>query len=80
MPRPPTGGTVEAQTHQDLVEVFELHRRALTRVERQEARLDDVNEAIAAVLDGTAGAARTVFRLRPAIVPDAGSEAVATAT
>jgi propanol-preferring alcohol dehydrogenase len=52
-------------THQDLVDVFELHRRGLTRVERHEVALDDVNEAIAAVLDGTAGTARTVFRMDP---------------
>lgn len=50
-------------THQDLVEVFDLHRRGLTRVERADARLEDVNEAIAALLDGSAGAARTVFRM-----------------
>jgi len=50
-------------THQDLVEVFDLHRRGKTRVERQEQRLDDVNDAIASILDGSAGAARTVFRL-----------------
>jgi len=53
-------------THQDVVDVFELHRRGLTRVERSDARLEDVNAAIASVLDGTAGAARTVFRLQPA--------------
>lgn len=56
-------------THQDVVEVFELHRRGKTQVERQDARLDDVNQAIDDVLDGSAGAARTVFRIgeeRPA--------------
>ncbi|WP_320668620.1 zinc-dependent alcohol dehydrogenase [Patulibacter defluvii] len=53
-------------THQDLVEVFDLHRRGRTQVERAEARLDDVNDAIEAILDGSAGAARTVFRLQPA--------------
>lgn len=57
-------------THQDVVDVFELHRRGLTKVERADARLEDVNEAIAAVLDGTAGAARTVFRLQPSPVRD----------
>lgn len=67
-------------THQDVVDVFELHRRGLTHVERSDARLEDVNEAIAAVLDGSAGAARTVFRLQPAVVGDrptvgAGAEA-----
>lgn len=60
-------------THQDVVDVFALHARGMTRVERQDADLDDVNEAIAAVLDGSAGAARTVFQIRrptPALVPD----------
>lgn len=52
-------------THQDLVEVFDLHRRGKTVVERQEAELDGVNDAIEAVLDGSAGAARTVFRMQP---------------
>ena len=33
-------------THRDLEEVFELHRRGLTKVEREERRLEDVNEAI----------------------------------
>ncbi len=50
-------------THQDAVEVMDLHRRGLTSVERQDIQLDDVNEAIEAVLDGTAGAARSVFRM-----------------
>lgn len=57
-------------THQDLVDVFDLHRRGLTRVERHEVALDDVNDAIAAVLDGSSGTARTVFRMAPpATVP-----------
>ncbi|MEV4421750.1 zinc-dependent alcohol dehydrogenase [Patulibacter sp. NPDC049589] len=65
-------------THQDVVDVFELHRRGLTRVERSDARLEDVNEAIAAVLDGTAGAARTVFRLQPPMArPRTGTAATA---
>ena len=34
-------------THHDLEEVFELHRRGRTQVERVERELDDVNEAIA---------------------------------
>jgi propanol-preferring alcohol dehydrogenase len=50
-------------THNDLAEVFELHRRGLTRVFSSEARLDDVNEAIERVLDGSAPAPRTVFRV-----------------
>ena len=66
-------------THQDLVEVFDLHRRGRTRVERQEARLDDVNGAIEAVLDGSAGAARTVFRMDAAEQPSRAERAVTTA-
>ncbi len=50
-------------TRHDLEEVFDLHARGLTTVERSERSLDDVNEAIAAVLDGSAGTARTVFRM-----------------
>jgi propanol-preferring alcohol dehydrogenase len=50
-------------THQDLVDVFALHGRGLTRVERTQIELEDVNDAIAAVLDGSAGTARTVFRM-----------------
>jgi propanol-preferring alcohol dehydrogenase len=52
-------------THRDLEDVFELHRRGLTRVERAEVALDDVNAAIEQVLDGSAPAARLVFRLAP---------------
>lgn len=66
-------------THQDLVDVFDLHRRGLTRVERSDARLEDVNEAIAAVLDGSAGTARTVFRLQ-SVSSSARSLANASAT
>lgn len=51
-------------THHDLEEVFDLHRRGLTRVLRHEVALDDVNDAIEAVLDGSAPAPRTVFRLQ----------------
>ncbi|HEX5780348.1 MAG TPA: zinc-dependent alcohol dehydrogenase [Solirubrobacteraceae bacterium] len=50
-------------TRHDLEEVFELHRRGLTHVEYAERRLDDVNEAIEQVLDGTAPAPRLVFRM-----------------
>ena len=53
-------------THHDLEEVFALHRRGLTEVFRSETALDDVNEAIERVLDGSAPAPRTVFRLAPA--------------
>src|SRR5206468_62661 len=52
-------------THHDLEEVFRLHARGKTEVERSECGLDDVNTAIEAVLDGSAGTARTVFRMTP---------------
>jgi propanol-preferring alcohol dehydrogenase len=52
-------------THQDLVEVYDLHRRGLTRVERTERPLEDVNDSIAEVLDGSASTARLVFRMQP---------------
>jgi propanol-preferring alcohol dehydrogenase len=51
-------------THQDLEEVFELHRRGRTRVFRHEVELEDINEAIEQVLDGTAPEPRTVIRLQ----------------
>ena len=50
-------------TRHDLEEVFELHRRGLTRVEYEERRLDEVNEAIEQVLDGSAPTPRLVFRI-----------------
>ena len=50
-------------THHDLEEVFALHARGLTVVEKTECSLDEVNEAIERVLDGSAGTARTVFRM-----------------
>ena len=50
-------------THHDLEEVFALHRRGLTRVLRAERPLDDVNDAIEQVLDGSAPAPRTVFAM-----------------
>jgi alcohol dehydrogenase, propanol-preferring len=53
-------------TRHDLEEVFELHRRGLTRVEYAERDLDDVNVAIDQVLDGSAPAPRLVFRMQPA--------------
>jgi propanol-preferring alcohol dehydrogenase len=53
-------------THHDLEQVFELHRRGLTRVEYAECPLDDVNTAIGQVLDGSAPAPRLVFRMQPA--------------
>jgi propanol-preferring alcohol dehydrogenase len=55
-------------THRDLEEVFELHRRGLTRVLRADCQLDDVNEAIEQVLDGTAPSPRMVFRMQGAPV------------
>jgi alcohol dehydrogenase, propanol-preferring len=66
-------------THQDVVDVFDLHRRGKTRVEKQEVGLDDVNQAIEAVLDGSAGAARTVFRMEPMEDSPADDLALATA-
>jgi alcohol dehydrogenase, propanol-preferring len=50
-------------THRDLEEVFELHRRGLTRVLYEERSLDDVNEAVEQVLDGSATTPRLVFRI-----------------
>jgi len=50
-------------THHDLEEVFELHRRGLTHVQRSECALDDVNRAIGEVLDGSAPTPRLVFRI-----------------
>src|SRR5215218_7657369 len=52
-------------TRHDLEEVFALHRRGLTQVFRSETTLDDVNDAIERVLDGSAPAPRTVFRMAP---------------
>ena len=59
-------------THHDLEEVFALHERGKTTVERAECALDDVNQAIETVLDGSAGTARTVLRMAP---PTTGVEA-----
>jgi propanol-preferring alcohol dehydrogenase len=50
-------------THGDLEEVFELHRRGRTRVFASTRALDDVNDAIEQVLDGSAPEPRIVFRL-----------------
>ena len=52
-------------THHDLEEVFDLHRRGLTKVIKAEMALDDVNEAIERVLDGSAQTPRLVFRMVP---------------
>jgi propanol-preferring alcohol dehydrogenase len=66
-------------THHDLEEVFELHRRGLTRVFRSERTLDDVNDAIEQVLDGSAPQPRTVFRIADAAAPETTAAAVARA-
>jgi propanol-preferring alcohol dehydrogenase len=52
-------------TRHDLEEVFELHRRGLTRLEYAERPLEDVNAAIEQVLDGSAETPRLVFRMAP---------------
>lgn len=60
------GLTIEGSivgTHRDLEEVFELHRRGLTRVLSARRSLEDVNEAVEQVLDGSAAAPRLVFDL-----------------
>jgi alcohol dehydrogenase, propanol-preferring len=64
-------------TRHDLEEVFELHRRGLTRVEYAERGLDDVNTAIAQVLDGSAPAPRLVFRMQPAALAATDGRAIA---
>jgi alcohol dehydrogenase, propanol-preferring len=66
-------------THHDLEEVFALHARGKTEVERSDCDLDDVNEAIEAVLDGTAGTARTVLQIGASTVPKDTAKAFATA-
>jgi len=63
-------------THHDLEEVFELHRRGLTTVMRADAELDDVNETIESVLDGSAPSPRMVFRMAPVEVAATKSEEV----
>ena len=65
-------------TRHDLEEVFELHRRGLTRVEYAECGLDDVNVAIEQVLDGSAPAPRLVFRMQPAATTSADGEVLST--
>jgi propanol-preferring alcohol dehydrogenase len=50
-------------THRDLEEVFELHRKGRTQVLRAQCALDDVNEAVTQVLDGTAPEPRMVFQM-----------------
>jgi alcohol dehydrogenase, propanol-preferring len=50
-------------THRDLEEVFDLHRRGLTHVLSSTVALEDVNDAIERVLDGSAPEPRLVFDL-----------------
>jgi len=66
-------------THHDLVEVFELHRRGLTQVQRAQRSLDDINDAIEQVLDGSAPAPRLVFRMGDPAVTNGRAVAAATA-
>jgi alcohol dehydrogenase, propanol-preferring len=66
-------------THHDLEQVFELHRRGLTKVFRSERPLEDVNDAIEQVLDGSAPSPRLVFDPTAGAGSTAGAEAAATA-
>jgi len=54
-------------THHELEQGFDLHRRGVTRVFWSESALEDVKDAIERVLDGSAPAPRTVFRLGPVV-------------
>jgi propanol-preferring alcohol dehydrogenase len=65
-------------THTDLEEVFELHRRDMTSVFRSAVALDDVNEAIEQVLDGSAPSPRLVFTPGLATGGEASDPATAT--
>lgn len=60
-------------THHDLEEVFALHRRGLTRVLSVERSLEDINESVEQVLDGSAPAPRLVFRMAGATSGAAGA-------
>jgi propanol-preferring alcohol dehydrogenase len=64
-------------TRHDLEEVFELHRRGLTRLEYEERPLDDVNHSIEQVLDGSAPAPRLIFRIAGEKTPATGRELAA---
>jgi propanol-preferring alcohol dehydrogenase len=66
-------------THHDLEEVFELHRRGETKVLRAQRRLEDVNQAIAEVLDGSAPEPRLVFDLQHVGAEEAGAGAAQVA-
>ena len=48
-------------THQDLTEVFALHKLGRTKVLAEQRQLEQVNEAFEEVLDGSAAAPRLVF-------------------
>jgi alcohol dehydrogenase, propanol-preferring len=50
-------------THQDLTEVFQLHRLGRTTVLHERRPLERVNEAFTAVLEGTSAAPQLVFAL-----------------
>ena len=63
-------------TRHDLEEVFELHRRGLTKLEYAERSLDDVNTAIEQVLDGSAPAPRLVFRMADVTTPQSNGRTV----
>ena len=66
-------------TRHDLEEVFELHRRGLTRLEYEERSLDEVNTSIEQVLDGSAPAPRLVLRMSGAASPASNGRAFASA-
>ena len=58
--------------------MFELHRRGLTKLEYAERSLDDVNDAIEQVLDGSSPAPRLVFRMTSNADAISGRAAAAT--
>jgi propanol-preferring alcohol dehydrogenase len=66
-------------TRHDLEEVFDLHRRGMTKLEYTERPLDDVNTAIEQMLDGTAPAPRIVFRMGPGTGAATGGRVAAAA-
>jgi propanol-preferring alcohol dehydrogenase len=66
-------------TRRDLEEVFELHRRGLTKLEYEERRLDEVNTSIEQVLDGSAPAPRLVFRMAGGTTPASDGRVAAAA-
>src|SRR5262249_14136417 len=67
-------------THRNLEEVFELHRRGVTKVQCAPCSLDEVNQAIEQVLDGSAPAPRMVFDLRTADIAEFEEETAVTAS